>query len=108
MKADKILDERGLWIYALQKGHKEKASFVAQGRVLLSIYADSLLIHRAVFEESYSICLASYNLYDLEDVKGRAGLLGGILHFRVEGFYHHFQLPVKAKKFVDFIMEQAV
>lgn len=46
-----------------------------------------------------------FNIPNMKNIQGKAGLFGGKFSFKYEGQEYKFKLPSKAGKFVDFFVK---
>lgn len=102
MKSENLIDERVLIVYATKKGILGGAVGAAMDISILSVYKDTLYVHRASMDNSYNEQLAAYQLSDLKIVKSKAGFFGGDFIFEYEGKKEHYSLPSKSGKFAEF------
>lgn len=102
MKSENLLDDRELLVYATKKGILGGAVGAAMNLAILSVYNDTLYIHRAAIDNSYNEQLAVYELSDLKIIKSKAGFFGGDFVFEYEGKKEHYTLPSKSEKFAEF------
>lgn len=102
MKSNKLLDDRELLVYATKKGILGGAVGAAMNLVILSVYEDTLYVHRAAIDNSYNEQLVVYKLSDLKIIKSKAGFFGGDFVFEYEGKKEHYTLPSKSGKFAEF------
>ena len=75
------------------------------GLVLLSVYRNVLYIHKANIDNSYGEQLAKFDIPDMKNIRGKAGMFGGKFSFNYEGQEYKFKLPSNAGKFVDFFVK---
>lgn len=82
MKSENLLDDRELLVYASKKGILGGAVGAAMNLAILSVYNNTLYIHRAAIDNSYNEKLGAYELSNMKIIKSKAGFLGGdfILH----------------------------
>ena len=102
MKSENLIDDRELLVYATKKGILGGAAGAAMNLAILSVYKDTLYVHRAAMDNSYHEQLAAYQLSDLKIVKSKAGFFGGDFVFEYEGKKEHYSLPSKSEKFAEF------
>lgn len=96
LNENNLLDEQKIYVYA---------SLIGKGLVLLSVCDDTLYIHRANIDNSYSELLAKITISKMQDIKGKSGLFGGKFSFNSDGKKYSFKLPSKAAKFVDYFIK---
>lgn len=100
-----IMDEKRIFTYATVKSIVGGAIGSIRGLVLLSVYNDFLYIHRVKLDNSVDDCLARFNIHNLQNIKGSAGLFGGSFSFMVKGGKYSFILPSRANRFVDYFIK---
>lgn len=69
------------------------------------MYRNVLYIHKANIDNSYGEQLAKFDIPDMKNIRGKAGMFGGKFSFNYEGQEYKFKLPSKAGKFVDFFVK---
>ena len=72
---------------------------------MLSVYRNVLYIHKANIDNSYGEQLAKFDIPDMKNIRGKAGMFGGKFSFNYDGKEYKFKLPAKAEKFVDFFVK---
>lgn len=100
-----ILDEKKIFVYATVKNIVGGVVGSLRGLVLISVYKNVLYIHRANLDNSIGDCLASFNITDLQEISGKAGIFGGTFSFVANRVKYSFKLPSRANRFVDYFMK---
>ena len=102
MKTEKLLDEREVYVYAVKKGLLGGAAGAVANGVILSVYDDTLYIHKAALDNTYKECLEKIAIPAIKVIKAKAGLFSGSFTFEYEGKKYNYQLPSRANKFANF------
>ena len=103
MKTEKLLDDRELLVYATKQGGIDDVVGTSINIAALSIYNDTLYIHRAALDNSYRELLGVYELSDIKIIKSQAGFFCGDFIFEYEDKQEHYTLPSKSEKFSEFL-----
>ena len=115
MKAEKLLDDREICVYATKNGAVAGgviggavggAIGAVMGAVILSVYDNTLYVHKAAMDNTYKECLATFYIPNMEILKAKAGLFGGKFVFKYEGKKYKFDLPSRAGKFAKFFVNR--
>ena len=114
MKAENILDDREIYVYATREenenillagalgGAVAGAVGALEGMSLLTVCDNYLYIHKAKLRNDYGECLGEYYIPDMKIKKSKIGILGGSFIFVYEGNKYKYSIPLKGKDFVRF------
>ena len=102
MKAENLVDNREIYVYASKKSLLGGAAGAVAGLCILSVYENTLYMHKANLDNSYGECVQKFVVSNMKVLKAKAGLFGGQFVFEYEGMKYRFQLPSKANNFANF------
>ena len=102
MKTENLVDNREIYVYATKKSLLGGAAGAMAGLCILSVYENTLYMHKANLDNSYGDCIGKFDVANMKIVKAKAGLFGGEFAFEYEGQKYKYKLPSKANGFVKF------
>ncbi len=104
MKAENLVDNREIYVYATKKSLLAGAAGAVAGLCILSVYENTLYMHKANLDNTYGECLQKFAVSNMKVLKSKAGLFGGEFAFEYEGKKYKFKLPSKANNFANFFV----
>ena len=103
LKGEQFLDDREIYVYASKKnGLIGGAVGAIMGLSLLSVYEDTLYIHKALIDNDYGDMVGAFSIPDMVIKKSKSGLMGGNFVFVYEGKKYKYSLPSRTGEFAKF------
>lgn len=103
LKEEQLLDDREIYAYASKKnGLIGGAAGAIMGLSLLSVYEDTLYIHKALLDNDHGELVGAFSIQNMVIKKSKSGLLGGNFVFVYEGKKYKYSLPARTGEFANF------